>query len=174
MPMETMPVPEAQVEKEAVMERYKGERARLLSKIFNRRTVESVALLTPGADVAGLAAFAARGETLVGKKLNPQERLNYAAIAGFLTLSYILYFSGMETEALAARAAAWERSATEFGPELLDGTEALARKLIPSMAPFVEKTGSFLKDKAALAKEVGRSMLEVPAGDPDLPTLNLN
>lgn len=170
MPTERTPMPEPEelplslessgAEKEAAMERSREERARLLTRIFSRKTMESAVLLTPGIDVAGLAAFAARGETLVGKKLDGRERINYAVAAGFLGLFYAFHLAGMEKEALAARGVAASIGAMEFGPEILGQMRSFAAERTPSLAPFVEKTAGFLADKIRILRDAQHSMLE--------------
>lgn len=161
MPIERMPAPEpSAAEKEATMEQFRSERATLLAKVFNRKTIESAALLMPGTDVAGLVAFAARGETLAGKTLDGRERVNYAVTAGFLGLSYMLQLSGAPKEALAARGVAASIGAMEFGPELIERTVSVAAKRFPAIASFVGKTGDFLQDKIGMVKDFQRSVTE--------------
>ena len=174
MPREMMPALETGTETETTMEDFREERADLLNRIINRKTTEAALLLTPGIDVVALAAFAARGETLAGKELDGRERLNYAAIAGFLGLFYVLELSGMQKEAIAARGAAATLATMEFGPDLFEKTAELAREHMPSAAPFLKKTGDFIKDKRSLIEDVRRSMIEIATNDPGLISLNLN
>jgi len=168
------PAFETDTETEVAMEGFREERAEMLQDITKRKIAETALLLTPGLDIAALATFAARGETFVGKKLDARERLNYAAIAGFLGLFYVLQLSGMEKEAIAARGIAATLGTMEFGPDLLEKASALARERMPSAASFMEKTGDFIKDKQSLIEDVRRSMIELATNDPGLISLNLN
>jgi hypothetical protein len=177
IPEQEEPIPKAEMEaaeKEAVMDRFKGERAGILSKVFNRKVGEAALLLTPGVDVVALAAFAARGETLTGKELDGRERVATAAIAGFLGLFYALQLSGMQKEALAARGMAATLGAIEFGPQLIEKARSLAAERLPSIVPFLEKTAAFVSGKANLAKDIQQSMINFASDNPDLTALNLN
>jgi len=169
-----MPAFETGTETETTMEDFRTERADLLKRVINRKTAEAALLLTPGVDVVALAAFAARGETLAGKELDGRERLNYAAIAGFLGMFYVLGLSGMQKEAMAARGVAATLATIEFGPDLFEKTAELAQERMPSAVSFLEKTGDFIKDKQSLIEDVRRSMIEIATNDPGLISLNLD
>jgi hypothetical protein len=171
---EIISTPEIGAEKEAVMEIFREERAGMMQKIFNRKTTEVAALLAPGVDLVALASFAARGETLVGKRLDGRERITYAAIAGFLGLFYALQLSGMHKEALAARGLAAALGGMEFGPDLGKTAQALAEQRLPSIAPLLKKTGDYIGTKIANFKEMQHAMIEFAAGNPNLITSEID
>jgi hypothetical protein len=130
---------------EVIIEEAREKRAGILNKIMSERAAkitEKIIHWTP-IEVPALFVSAARGETLTGEKLDGKARLNYAAIAGFLTISYTLLAMGQHKEAIAAKGAAATFGAMEFGPELVKNTVAMAKEKMAEMAPFIEKTGEF-------------------------------
>jgi hypothetical protein len=134
-------------EVKAVIEQFREKRAGILSKIMSERAAkitETAVLMAPGTDIIALASAAARGETLTGKELDNKSRLNHAAMAGFLTLSYTLLAVGMNREALEAKGMAATFGAMEFGPDLVQKTIAAAKQHIPAMVNFIQNTGEYL------------------------------
>ncbi len=148
---------EPTVEAQKVMEEAQAKRATLLERVINRKNMEMTATIMPGIDIGTFAAFAARGKTFTGMELNGKERVNYAAMAGLLALSYSLLAAGMDKEALEAKGAAWTFAGKQFiDSGLLQKTIDAAKEKMPSMIPFIERTGEFI------------------GGDSEVITLNLN
>lgn len=162
---------------ELVIEKYQNERAGMLGKIMGRRAAkvtETVGLMTPGVDIIALGASAAFGETPTGKKLDSKARFNYMATAGFLGLSYALLAMGDNRGALEAKGAAATFGAMQFGPDSYNSVLKMAKEHVPSIAPFIEKTGDFIKQTPALLEETHRSMTNIMHNNPDLISLQLN
>jgi hypothetical protein len=133
-------------EVQEVMNEAREKRAGILNRIMSEKAAkvtETIVHWTP-IEVPALFASAAMGETLTGKKLDGKARFNYAATAGFLTLSYILFATGQHKEAIGAKGMAAIFATMQFGPEFIKGVAHMAREKIPSMAPFIERTGEFI------------------------------
>jgi hypothetical protein len=165
--------PELGPEKEKIFEGSRAERAKLLSKVFSRRTADVAGNLIPGIDVAKFTSEAIYGKTVAGKELSGRERINYAVIAGSIALAYALHFSGKNNEAITARAFASSVASIQMGPELLQAMALKAQERFPGVASLLQKSGEFLKDKGDLFEKAATGIKEL-LKNPELIAPNLN
>jgi hypothetical protein len=167
---------EANFEGEPIIEKYRGIRAELMGKIFNRKNAEVAMALTPGLDIGMFLSNAIKGKTpLTGTEVSARERMNSVVMAGLFGLVYTMRLSGMHH-------GAWNTLvAIEFGPDVIDGLIKMTKEKFPAVSSFVEKTAGFvseeyLKNGQNLMEDVRVAVKKTLTNSPDIDfnSLNLN
>jgi hypothetical protein len=172
---ETATTPERAERMGEIMESSRADRASLLGKIFNRQTADVAGNLIPGVDAIKLAAEAAVGKTFAGKELSGREQVDYAMIAGVLTVAYTLYFSGMHRESVKVRSLATAIATVELGPDIVRQVAAAAQGNFPRIASFLEKTGMFFEGaRKNLLDDSAIAMRELVMGSSEIMSLGLH